>query len=238
MYNPLICAIDTPDIEAAENLIQQVKDHVGLIKLGLEFFTIHGPQGVARVTQNGAVPFFLDLKFHDIPNTVAGAVRSALAMKPAMLTLHACGGGAMMRAAAEVAREQADKLNIQKPTLLGVTVLTSMDAQDLQSVGVRHELPQQVEHLAELAQQSGLDGIVCSPHEAARLRARCGADFALVTPGVRPASAALGDQKRVMTPQDALAAGASYLVIGRPITAAADPAAAAREMKESLLVSG
>lgn len=234
-HNPLICAIDTPDIETAKRLATCVAPHVGMIKLGLEFFTRHGPDAVRQVTREGDVPFFLDLKFHDIPNTVAGAVRSALVLAPAMLTLHACGGAEMMRAAAGAATEEADKRGITKPALLGVTVLTSMNEPDLQSIGVGKELERQVEDLATLAQHSGLDGIVCSPQEAARLRELCGTVFLLVTPGVRPAFAEVGDQKRVMTPQQALQAGADYLVVGRPITQAEDPATAAKALQASLV---
>lgn len=235
-YNPIICAIDTNDIVQAEYLISEVREHIGMIKLGLEFFSIHGPQGVERVTQKGEIPFFLDLKFHDIPNTLAGAVRSAMRLRPKMMTLHASGGGMMMRAAADVVQEEADKLDVESPIMLGVTVLTSMDQQDLISMGVQHELPKQVESLAELAQKSGMNGVVCSPHEARRLRRVCGDDFTLVTPGVRPANSDQGDQKRIMTPQDALEAGASYLVIGRPITEAADPSHVAEDVKSACVL--
>jgi orotidine-5'-phosphate decarboxylase len=219
--NPLICSIDTPEPARARALIAAVSGSVGMIKLGLEFFTANGPQGV-RAVVDGA-PLFLDLKLHDIPNTVAAAVRSASALAPRLLTLHCAGGAAMMQAAAEAADQAGSGMR-----LMGVTVLTSLDDSDLAAVGQRGPVREQVLRLALLARQSGLSGIVCSPHEVAALRAACGPDVLLVVPGIRPAGAALGDQKRVMAPREALAAGADYLVIGRPIIAAPDPAAAAR----------
>jgi orotidine-5'-phosphate decarboxylase len=228
-HNPIICAIDTPDLSQAKALVQAVKHHVGMVKLGLEFFSIHGPQGVAEVTENGALPFFLDLKFHDIPNTVAGAVRAVLPLNPKLLTIHCTGSTAMMQAAKAAAAESS-----HPPSILGVTVLTSLDDADMQATGVQHSAAQQVETLATLAAQNGLDGIVCSPHEAQALRTKLGENFLLVTPGVRPANAAQGDQKRVMTPREALSAGADYLVIGRPITAADAPSQAAKDILTSI----
>ncbi len=218
--NPILCAIDTPEMSRAEALIAAVADAVGGVKLGLEFFAAHGPDGVRRAAA-GQASVFLDLKLHDIPNTVAGAVRAALALDPLFLTLHSAGGPAMMRAAVE-ARGAA------RTQLLGVTVLTSLDEGDLAATGQTGPVAAQVRRLALLARSAGLDGVVCSPQEVAMLREACGSDFLLVVPGIRPAGAAVGDQKRVQTPRDAIAAGADYLVIGRPITAAPDPAAAAR----------
>jgi orotidine-5'-phosphate decarboxylase len=216
--NPILVAIDTVENAKARALAVAVAGATGGIKLGLEFFTANGPGAIREVA--GAAPLFLDLKLHDIPNTVAGAVRAVTPLAPLLLTVHAAGGPAMMRAAAEAAAGSMK--------LLGVTVLTSLDEGDLAAVGQAGPMAEQAVRLARLAQDCGLDGVVCSPLEVAGLRAACGPGFLLVVPGIRPGGAAAGDQKRVMTPREAMAAGADYLVVGRPITAAADPAAAAR----------
>jgi orotidine-5'-phosphate decarboxylase len=218
--NPILCAIDTQDLARAQSLIAATQGAVGGVKLGLEFFVAHGPDGI-RQAAAGQKNVFLDLKLHDIPNTVAGAVKSALALDPLLLTIHCSGGAAMIRAAVE-ARGAA------RTKIVGVTVLTSIDDNDLAAVGQSAPAAAQVRRLALLAQENGLDGVVCSPQEVAMLRQACSKDFLLVVPGIRPAGAAVGDQKRVQTPRDAIAAGADYLVIGRPITEAADPGAAAR----------
>ena len=228
--NPILAAIDQPDLAAARRLAASLAGAVGGIKLGLEFFAANGPDA-ARETAFGA-NLFLDLKLHDIPNTVAGAVRAVAPLAPLLLTIHAAGGPAMMRAAADAASAAASGRRRMK--LVGVTVLTSLDEDDIAKVGQRGPVADQVKRLALLARDSGLDGVVCSPHEVAMLRAACGKDFILVVPGIRPAGAATGDQKRVMTPHDAIVAGADYLVIGRPITAAPDPAEAARAIMASL----
>lgn len=225
--NPILCAVDTPDLARARTIVAATVGLVGGIKLGLEFFAAHGPQGIREMAA-GQAAVFLDLKLHDIPNTVAGAVRAAAALEPLLLTVHCGGGAAMMRAAADAATATAQRRRMK---IIGVTVLTSLDEGDLASVGQSGPVADQVRRLALLAQASGLDGIVCSPHEVASLRAACGPDFLLVVPGIRPAGAAQGDQKRVMGPRDALDAGADYLVIGRPITEAADPAEAARAIR-------
>lgn len=228
LKNPVFCAIDTPDIAQATGLAAKLADTVGGLKLGLEFFSANGPKGVQQVHKASDLPLFLDLKFHDIPNTVAGAVRAAAAqVKPYMMTLMAAGGRTMMQAAAKAAADVAHELIVPRPLLLGVTVLTSMDADDLLETGVSGAVADQVRRLAALAKDSGLDGVVCSPLEAEMLRKDLGPDFKLVTPGVRPSWADANDQKRIMTPQEAVQAGASYLVIGRPISGAQDPAAAA-----------
>lgn len=226
---PIFCAIDTPDRARAKALATALRGTVNL-KLGLEFFVANGPAGVREIA--GDAPLFLDLKLHDIPNTVAGAVRSAADLEPLLLTLHCSGGAAMMREAATAATQAAAGRRRMK--LLGVTVLTSLDDGDLDAVGQKAPAGEQVQRLALLARDSGLDGVVCSPHEVAALRRSCGPDFLLVVPGIRPAGAAAGDQKRVMGPRDAIAAGADYLVIGRPITGAPDPAAAARALLAEL----
>jgi len=225
--NPILCAIDTPDPTAARRLADAVGPVVGGIKLGLEFFTANGREAVRRVA--GAAPLFLDLKLHDIPNTVEGAVRAVAPLEPMLLTLHCAGGAAMMTAAARAAAAAAGAGSLRRMKVIGVTVLTSLNDADLASIGQTGPALDQVRRLAALARQSGLDGVVCSPHEVAALRRDCGPDFLLVVPGIRPANAARqDDQKRVMTPRQALDAGADYLVIGRPITASPDPAAACR----------
>jgi len=223
----ILVGIDTPDLGIASGLASRLRGAVGGIKLGLEFYNAHGPEGVRAVA--GDTPLFLDLKYHDIPNTVAGAVRSAVAAcRPRILNVHASGGAAMMRAAVDANRETAAAHGIARPTLIAVTVLTSLDDADLDAVGQRGPAAEQVVRLARLAQDSGCDGVVCSPLEIAALRAACGRDFLLVVPGIRPAGSAEDDQKRVMTPGQAVAAGADYVVIGRPITRAADPLETAR----------
>ena len=232
--NPVFCAIDTPSLEIARDLAGRVAPHVGGLKLGLEFFNANGPDGVRAITALGR-PLFLDLKLHDIPNTVAGGIRSATALGPAFITVHASGGPAMMRAAADAATQAAAKHGVARPRLLGVTVLTSLDGGDLAAVGQDSDVSDQVGRLALLARQSGLDGIICAPQEIARLRSLCGPDFTLMVPGIRPAGSDAGDQKRVMTPAEAMALGADHLVIGRPITRADDPAEAARRIEEDLL---
>lgn len=225
----IFVALDTTDIDRALALAESLAGGVGGVKVGKEFFTAHGPQGVARVTALG-MPVFLDLKFHDIPNTVAAAVRAALALKPFMLNVHASGGAKMMAAAAQAAAEAG----ADRPMMLAVTVLTSMSPADLAGIGIGVEPEEQVLRLARLAQANGMDGVVCSAREAPMLRGALGADFKLVTPGIRPAGASKDDQARVVTPAEAVAKGADYLVIGRPITGAPDPAAAARAVAADL----
>lgn len=231
--NPILVAIDTQEVERARALAQSLTGAVGGIKLGLEFFNANGPSGVTEVA-GGRGDLFLDLKYHDIPNTVAGAVRAAMKLRPMILNVHAGGGPAMMRAALEAAETESARLGCSRPEVIAVTVLTSMDDNDLSAVGQKGPAAEQVVRLAKLTRDCGLDGVVCSPREIAAIRAACGPDFTLVVPGIRPAGAALGDQKRVMTPREAIDAGADWLVIGRPITGAPDPAAAAREILQEL----
>ncbi|MBT3401713.1 MAG: orotidine-5'-phosphate decarboxylase [Rhodospirillaceae bacterium] len=226
--NPIFCALDTSDVDRAASLGFALKGAVGGLKIGKEFFTAHGPAGVRKIVPEG-MPFFLDLKFHDIPNTVAGAVRAACALGPTMLNVHAAGGRAMMTAARDAAAESA-----AHPWVLAVTVLTSLDAGDLADIGVRGAPEEQVLRLATLAQKAGLDGVVCSAQEISALRGECGSDFKLVVPGIRPQGSATGDQKRTMTPIEAVQRGADVLVIGRPITGAPDPAAAAQAIVAEL----
>jgi len=231
-FERILVPLDTTDVDWAVDLAARLQGHVGGIKLGKEFFTANGPQGVRKVTGGtaGNQPLFLDLKFHDIPNTVAGAIRSANKVGPFILNVHASGGRAMMEAAVAANAEAG----AARPILLAVTVLTSLDDEDLSAMGVASTAEDQVVRLACLAQEAGMDGVVCSPKEITALRAACGAEFKLVVPGIRPAWAAANDQKRILTPAEAVTMGADYLVIGRPITGADDPVAAARKIGEEL----
>lgn len=224
MSSRIYVAIDTPDLARAISLAENVKAHVGGLKLGLEFFAAHGHQGVREMAQIG-LPIFLDLKLHDIPNTVASAIQALRGLAPSILTIHAAGGRAMMEDAKAAAPETT--------RVVGVTVLTSLDADDLASIGVGGGEHAQVERLTGLACEAGLDGVVCSGFEVAAAR-RLWRDGFFVVPGVRPAGGVVGDQKRVMTPRKALDNGASILVIGRPITRAEDPDAAARAIAATL----
>ena len=222
----IVCAIDTADLDEAKRLADRLSGAVGLLKLGLQFYVAHGRAGVAALADSG-LPVFLDLKFHDIPNTVAGAVRATAGAAPAMLTVHAGGGAAMMRAAAAAAMRLADTAAGARPKVLAVTILTSFDDADAESVGMAGPVVDLVKRTAALAQACGLDGAVASAREVAMLRAECGPDFTLVVPGIRPGWASADDQKRIVTPAEALHRGADYLVIGRPITRADDPGDAA-----------
>ena len=216
----LIVALDTTDAARAAGWAEAVAPHCGLFKLGLEFFLANGGAGVRAISGR---PIFLDLKLHDIPNTVAGAVRAVLPLGPRMLTLHAAGGGAMIAAA----RQAAEAAGPARPMLLAVTVLTSLDAAGLAATGVADSPAAQVLRLARLAIEAGADGLVCSPLEVAMLRDALGPGPALVVPGIRPAGSAAGDQMRTMTPREAVEAGADWIVVGRPITAAPDAGQAA-----------
>lgn len=226
--NPLIIALDFPGEAEALDLVARLDPARCRLKVGKELFTRCGPDLIRRLQGRG-FEVFLDLKFHDIPNTVAAACAAAADLGVWMINLH-CSGGARMMAAA---RERLERC-ARRPLLIGVTVLTSLDAEDLAAVGCPGDPAERVLRLAELGQRAGLDGVVCSPREAAAVRAERGPGFVLVTPGVRPSVTAEDDQKRVMTPADALAQGASYLVIGRPITAAPDPLAALESIERSL----
>ena len=224
MSRPIFVAIDTPDMERARGIAGRIRKHVGGLKLGLEFFCANGHAGVREMAEFG-LPIFLDLKLHDIPNTVAKAVQALNPLKPAILTVHAAGGRAMM--------EDAKAAAPSGTRVVAVTVLTSLDGSDLASIGLAADPHAQVERLAGLAREAGIDGIVCSGNEVKAARRIWPGGF-FVVPGVRPAGGDAGDQKRVMTPRAALDAGASILVIGRPITAAEDPDAAARAIEATL----
>lgn len=228
----IFCAVDTPKLDDALMLADLLAGEVGAIKLGKEFFVAHGPGGVKRVADCGH-KIFLDLKFHDIPNTVAGAIRAALQLNCALMTVHASGGPAMLTAAREAAAEAGAK----RAKIVAVTTLTSLDKSDLAAVGLQGRPEDQVLRLAHLTAASGIDGVVCSPREVALLRRELGDDFALVVPGVRPEWAGADDQKRIMTPGEAVAAGANHLVIGRPITKSDDPVSATRRIADEIAKS-
>jgi len=225
----IFVALDTTNADEAVTMAEKLNGLVGGVKIGKEFFTAHGPAEVNRVAATG-MPVFLDLKYHDIPNTVAGAIRAALTMKPFMLNVHASGGAAMMKAAASAAAGAGE----HKPLLIAVTVLTSLGDEDLGAMGITGSAEKQVVRLARLTQDCGLDGVVCSAREVTALRAACGENFKLVVPGIRPAWASPDDQKRIVTPSDAIRMGADYLVIGRPITSAPDPVEAVKKIAGEL----
>tara|TARA_Y100001934_G_scaffold149022_1_gene178684 strand:- start:245 stop:961 length:717 start_codon:yes stop_codon:yes gene_type:complete len=222
----IFVAVDLTDVEEARLLARKLSGRVGGFKLGLEFFAANGPDAVRAIVDLG-LKVFLDLKFHDIPNTVDGAVRSATATGASILNVHASGGLNMMRAAAQAATEGAAVHGVARPIVAAVTVLTSMDECDLEAVGQPTPPHEQVIRLAKLTKSAGLDGVVCSPKEAAAVREICGDSFVRIVPGIRPSWSATNDQKRFTTPKQALSDGASYLVIGRPITQAEDPVEAA-----------
>lgn len=224
MTSPIYVAIDTPDMERARAIAAAVKRHAGGLKLGLEFFCHNGRHGVMELAELG-LPIFLDLKLHDIPNTVAKSIQALAPITPAVLTVHAAGGRAML--------EDAKAAAPVDTKVVAVTVLTSLDGEDLASIGVGSDSHSQVERLTALAKDAGLDGIVCSGNEVAAARKRWKDGF-FVVPGIRPPNAHAGDQKRVMTPRGAIDAGASILVIGRPITGAGNPAIALREIAGTL----
>jgi orotidine-5'-phosphate decarboxylase len=226
--NRLIVALDVPSIEAAEEMVKRLEGACEWFKVGLELFAAAGPAVVETLAARGH-SVFLDLKFHDIPNTVAGAVRSAAGLGVRMMTVHAAGGPAMLAAASAALDGVADP-----PQLLAVTVLTSMDEAQLKATGVERSPAEQVELLACMGWEVGIRGFVCSPQEVTAVRALTGAEGVLVVPGIRPAGAAAGDQKRMATPADALWAGASYLVVGRPITHAPEPAKAAEAILQEM----
>ncbi|MEV4090872.1 orotidine-5'-phosphate decarboxylase [Streptosporangium saharense] len=222
---PIAVALDAPDLETAAHWASVVTPHVSTVKVGLELYLRYGPEVIASVRGASGVQVFLDLKLHDIPNTVAGAARAVARLKPAILTVHAAGGPAMIRAAVEA---------LPDTRIAAVTVLTSLSAADLHGIGLEGSPDDAVRRLATLAVGAGAQALVCSPHEVAAVRAEVGPDITLITPGVRPAGSATQDQARVATPERALADGADLLVIGRPITGAADPGAAAAGIAAAL----
>jgi orotidine-5'-phosphate decarboxylase len=229
----LIVALDVDTKVKALELVDKLKKDVKIFKIGSELFTSCGPDIVKEVKDMGC-DAFLDLKFHDIPNTVAKSAVSAVRLGAFLFNVHASGGPDMMKKAAEAAREEAKKLKVKKPLVIAVTVLTSMDQNNLKKTGVDDSMETQVLRLAALAKEAGLDGVVASPAEVASIRSRLGKDFVIVAPGVRPSWAAVNDQKRIATPKEAIAGGADFIVVGRPITEAPDPAVAAKKVLDEI----
>jgi len=217
----IIVAIDTIDIDEAL-LISSMLKNVGAFKLGLEFFCANGPQGINKISSTGS-NIFLDLKFHDIPNTVVGALKSSLKLHPYMLTVHLSGGFNMLKSSVEIVEDYCSKMNIPIPLILGVSVLTSIDQSDFSSLGISGKVEDQVKRLADLAITAGLGGMVCSAKELKVIRGHIGKNLKLITPGIRPLGGEANDQKRIVTPNQAIKDGADYLVIGRPITEAKEP---------------
>ena len=217
----IIVAIDTIDTNEALGLTKLIPN-VGAFKLGLEYFCANGPKGISKISETG-VKIFLDLKFHDIPNTVAGAIKASLHMEPFMMTVHLSGGYNMLNRTMEEVKEYCSKKSLKKPLILGVSVLTSIDNSDLSSLGISGEVEDQVIRLAKLAENAQLDGLVCSAKELKAVKKETGKNLVLVTPGIRPTGGEVNDQKRIVTPAQAINDGANYLVIGRPITGAKDP---------------
>lgn len=225
----LIVALDVDTMEEVEYYVNLLKDEVGMFKIGMQVYNSLGKEVVSRVKELGG-NVFLDLKLHDIPNTVAQATRVLTKLGVDIFNVHASGGEEMMRKAAEAAREEASRLNIPAPMVIAVTILTSLSDEDMKAIGYADEPANMVKKLGLLTKKAGLDGVVCSPLEVTLIREVCGKEFISVTPGVRPANADVADQKRIMTPKKAIAAGSHYLVVGRPITKADDPVAAARSI--------
>jgi len=229
----LIFALDVDEFSAAEAWVTRLRDKVGVFKVGKQLFTRCGPDVVRMIRERGG-EVFLDLKYHDIPNTVAKAAVEACRLGVKMFNVHALGGFEMMRKTATEVDAYCAAAGIDRPLMLAVTILTSSTEETLRGVGIDRPVTELVPRLAKLAKDAGFDGVVASPQEVELIRAACGTDFAIVTPGVRPTFAALDDQKRVTTPGEAIAAGASYLVIGRPISAASDPLQAAGMILEEI----
>lgn len=229
----LIVALDVPTLAEAEHLVKDLLPEVSLFKIGMQLYYSYGPKAVEKISNWGG-QVFLDLKLHDIPNTVAEAVRALTRLEVAMLTVHAAGGREMLRQAVQAAREEAAFHGTRPPMLLAVTVLTSLTQGDLEDLGLGAQLRELVVSWTKLAMDAGLDGVVASAREAKALRLAFGPEMVVVTPGIRPAWSGADDQRRVMTPRQAVEAGATYLVVGRPIIQAPDPAAAARRLLAEL----
>ncbi len=233
MHNPLIVALDVPDGRSATKLVEKLAPVVGFFKIGSELFTAEGPQIVKEIINFGA-KVFLDLKYYDIPATVSKAVAAATRLGLSMLIIHTSGATQMIKAAEDAARTTAIEMNRETPLILGVTVLTSMSENELQEIGINSRVSEQVSRLAKLAINAGLRGLVCSPLELKQLRSELPQNIILVTPGIRFADDSKNDQKRITTPAEAIQAGANYIVVGRPITAASDPRAAAERILNSI----
>jgi orotidine-5'-phosphate decarboxylase len=237
MRERLIVALDVDTLEQAKRLVQLLVGEVGMFKVGKQIFTHAGPQAVQLIQQLGG-EIFLDLKFHDIPNTVAKAAIAATRLGVKMFNVHASGSLEMMRMTVKEVERVCRQEKLRRPIMLAVTVLTSLNQDDLQRVGVEHKVADQVVRLALLTKEAGMDGVVASPHEVFDIRATCGRSFIIVTPGIRPAEAGRNDQRRVMTPADAVRAGVDYIVVGRPIIEAADPVGAARAIVAEMAQGG
>lgn len=232
--NPLIVALDVSGREKALELVDRLQGRAGMFKVGLELFYGVGSDIVREIKKSGC-RVFLDLKLHDIPNTVARAARVLTALEPDIINVHASGGPEMMMEAAAAVRDEASRLGLAKPLIIAVTVLTSLNRDILnKSLGIGGEVVESVVRWAKSARECGLDGVVASPLEISAIREACGSDFVIVTPGVRPLGAAAGDQKRIMTPSEAVQAGATYIVVGRPVTGSSDPAEAASKIIEEI----
>ncbi|MEC7835336.1 MAG: orotidine-5'-phosphate decarboxylase [Pseudomonadota bacterium] len=225
----IICALDTSNFLVAQKITRKLRNHLGGIKVGKEFFTAHGPDGIKKISKEG-LPIFLDLKFHDIPNTVAKAISNIVRLKPSMITIHATGGAEMIKAAVRANKIIAKKNNIKRPYILAVTVLTSLDKSDMVSLGSEKNIQTLTLRLAKLAKRNGADGIICSPKELKILRFKLGKNFKIVVPGIRPNRKKNDDQKRTMTPKQALDLGADFVVIGRPITESDNPLLAVKKI--------
>jgi len=227
--NKIIIALDVDSLERAQEMVALLHSSAGAFKIGKQLFTRYGPQAIAMVHDAGGA-VFLDLKFHDIPNTVARASAEAVRHGVLMFNMHAMGGFEMMRQTVAVVRQTAETLKVRRPLVLAVTVLTSLAQSDLAAVGITDGIEDQVRRLAQLAQRSGADGVVASPQEIDLIKTACGTEFLVVTPGVRPKAAQADDQKRVLTPGEAIRKGADYIVVGRPVTEAPDPLVAVKEI--------
>jgi len=237
MRERLIVALDVDTSEQAAALVRQLAGEVGMFKIGKQLFTHAGPQAVRQIQELGG-EIFLDLKFHDIPNTVAKAAIEATRLGVKMFNVHASGSLEMMRMTVKEVKRVCRQQKLRKPIMLAVTVLTSLNQDDLQRVGVERKVADQVVRLALLTKEAGMDGVVASPHEVADIREACGRRFVIVTPGIRPADGNRDDQRRVMTPQDAVRGGVDYIVVGRPIIEAKDPVAAARAIVADMQLGG
>ena len=237
MRERLIVALDFDDLERAAELVRQLAGEVGMFKIGKQLFTHAGPQAVRQIQELGG-EIFLDLKFHDIPNTVAKAAIEATRLGVKMFNVHASGSLEMMRLTAKEVRRVCRQQKLRKPIMLAVTVLTSLNQDDLQRVGVERKVADQVVRLALLTKEAGMDGVVASPHEVADIREACGRRFVIVTPGIRPSDGNRNDQQRVMTPHNAVRGGVDYIVVGRPIIEAKDPVAAARAIVADMELGG
>lgn len=229
MKEKLVLALDVDNKEKAENLVKELKDYVGVFKVGKELFTAEGPSIFKMIRENGG-KIFADLKYHDIPNTVASAARTLVRHGVEIFNVHASGGYEMMKKTREAIEDEAAKLGVKRPVFLAVTVLTSLNDEDMKRIKVSESAKEHVLTLAKLAKEAGADGIVCSPQEIEMIKRELGADFITLTPGVRPVWAAAGDQKRVMTPKEAVDKGTDYIVVGRPITGAEDRKDAAKKI--------